>query len=738
MNIFVMGKHTLFTIVGILLLINSALSQEQKKLRLEDFIVENTFKSESIDEIKSMNDDDYFTTLENNRSIVKYSYRTGEAIDTLFNLSDINECPVQSITAYSFSNDEERILIETKKEKIYRHSYTAENYVWDQYTETLYPVSEYGPQQVASFSPNGERVAFVRDNNIFIKTIRFGTEQQVTFDGKKNEIINGIPDWVYEEEFAYTQAYAWSPDSKMLAFVKFDESEVPEFSIPMYKGLSPEMEENSLYPGTMTFKYPKAGEKNSDVSVHVYNIKTRATIKMDTGEDTDIYIPKIVWEPTGNDLGILKLNRRQNEFVLLYANPYTGLTRTVITEKNKRFIDENFLKFFTYLDDNEHFVIMSERDGWSHLYLYKNNGFFSKQLTSGNFDVTGFYGFDTKKELFYYQAARKSPMQREVYSVSLDGKKEECLSENAGVNRAVFSSGFKYLVNFFSSTDTPPAITINSTRNKKVRVLEDNTELKVKMDEYILPQKEFFTFNTSDGTPLNGYMLKPSFFDETTQYPVVIYQYSGPKSQEVMNRWEMDWHWFLAEQGYVVACVDPRGTDARGEDFRKCTYMQLGKQESDDMVEAARHLCGLPFTDERNMAIWGWSYGGFMTALCMEKGGDLFKAGVSVAPVTNWRFYDSVYTERYMRKPSENPDGYDDNSPISNPEGITGNLLIIHGTADDNVHAQNTYEFAEALVQAGIPFDMHLYTNRNHSIYGGNTRMHLYRKIFNYFESHLK
>ncbi|MCF8358763.1 MAG: S9 family peptidase [Prolixibacteraceae bacterium] len=733
-----MGKHTLFTIVGILLLINSALSQEQKKLRLEDFIVENTFKSESIDEIKSMNDDDYFTTLENNRSIVKYSYRTGEAIDTLFNLSDINECPVQSITAYSFSNDEERILIETKKEKIYRHSYTAENYVWDQYTETLYPVSEYGPQQVASFSPNGERVAFVRDNNIFIKTIRFGTEQQVTFDGKKNEIINGIPDWVYEEEFAYTQAYAWSPDSKMLAFVKFDESEVPEFSIPMYKGLSPEMEENSLYPGTMTFKYPKAGEKNSDVSVHVYNIKTRATIKMDTGEDTDIYIPKIVWEPTGNDLGILKLNRRQNEFVLLYANPYTGLTRTVITEKNKRFIDENFLKFFTYLDDNEHFVIMSERDGWSHLYLYKNNGFFSKQLTSGNFDVTGFYGFDTKKELFYYQAARKSPMQREVYSVSLDGKKEECLSENAGVNRAVFSSGFKYLVNFFSSTDTPPAITINSTRNKKVRVLEDNTELKVKMDEYILPQKEFFTFNTSDGTPLNGYMLKPSFFDETTQYPVVIYQYSGPKSQEVMNRWEMDWHWFLAEQGYVVACVDPRGTDARGEDFRKCTYMQLGKQESDDMVEAARHLCGLPFTDERNMAIWGWSYGGFMTALCMEKGGDLFKAGVSVAPVTNWRFYDSVYTERYMRKPSENPDGYDDNSPISNPEGITGNLLIIHGTADDNVHAQNTYEFAEALVQAGIPFDMHLYTNRNHSIYGGNTRMHLYRKIFNYFESHLK
>jgi dipeptidyl-peptidase-4 len=437
-------------------------------------------------------------------------------------------------------------------------------------------------------------------------------------------------------------------------------------------------------------------------------------------------------------LGILKLNRRQNEFVLLYANPYTGLTRTVITEKNKRFIDDTFLRFFTYLNDNEHFVIMSERDGWSHLYLYKNNGFISKQLTSGNFDVTGFYGFDTKKELFYYQAARKSPLQREVYSVSLDGKKEECLSENAGVNRAVFSSGFKYYVNFFSSSTTPPLITINSTRNRKVRRLEDNAALRGKMKEYILPQKEFFTFNTSYGTTLNGYMLKPSSFDETKQYPVVIYQYSGPKSQEVMNRWEMDWHWFLAEQGYVVACVDPRGTDARGEDFRKCTYMQLGKHESDDMVEAAKYLGSLPYIDKKNMAIWGWSYGGFMTALCMEKGSDLFKAGVSVAPVTNWRFYDTVYTERYMRKPSENPDGYDDNSPISNPEGITGNLLIIHGTADDNVHAQNTYEFAEALVQAGIPFDMHLYTNRNHGLYGGNTRMHLYRKIFNYFENHLK
>ncbi|MBN1925195.1 MAG: DPP IV N-terminal domain-containing protein [Prolixibacteraceae bacterium] len=722
-----------------LLLINVvSYAQSKKLLTLEDFILSDTFYSQSIDEISPMNDDEYFTNLVNNSSIVKYSFKNGEASDTLFSLAKVDDCPVLSITGYRLSKNEDRILIETNKKKIYRHSYVAENYVWDKYTETLYPVSDYGPQQVATFSPDGERVAFVRDNNIYIKTIRFGTEQQVTFDGEKNQIINGIPDWVYEEEFAYTQAYAWSPDSKMLAYVKFDESEVPEISIPMYKGLSPEMEENSLYPGTLTYKYPKAGEKNSQVTVHVYNIKTRATIKMDTGEDTDIYIPKIVWEPTGNDLGILKLNRRQNELVLLYANPYTGQTRTVITENNSRFIDDNFLRFFTYLDDNEHFVIMSERNGWSHLYLYKNNGFISKQLTKGNFDVTDFYGYDTKKEILYYQAARKSPLEREIYSVSLDGKKEECLTGNTGEDRAIFSSGFSYFISFFSSYITPPLITINSTRNKKVRVLEDNADLKEKLSDYNLPDKDFFSFSTSGGVELNGYMLKPSTFDESGEYPLVIYQYSGPKSQEVMNRWDIDWHWFLAEQGYIVAFIDPRGTDARGEDFRKCTYMQLGKLESDDLVEAARYLGSLSFIDEKNMAIWGWSYGGFMTALCMEKGGETFKAGVAVAPVTNWRFYDSVYTERYMRKPQENPDGYDDNSPISNPEGIKGNLLIVHGTADDNVHAQNTYEFTEALVQADVQFDMHLYTNRDHGIYGGNTRMHLFKKIYHFFESNLK
>lgn len=713
-------------------------AEDKQTLKLEDFVPNSIFKAQTVAGVNSMNDGIHFSSLSENKKIVRYSYKTGEEIAVVFSLDQVDDCPVKNIEAYTFSNDEQRILIQTNKKQLYRRSFTADFYVWDQYTEKLYPVSEYGSQQVATFSPDGERVAFVRDNNIFIKTIRFGTEQQVTFDGEKNKIINGVPDWVYEEEFSYNKALAWSPDSKTLAFVRFDESEVPEFSMPIYKGLAPSKEEYALYPGFYTFKYPKAGETNSKVSVHLYDIKTRTTLQADTGEETDIYIPRLKWTPKGNDLAIFRLNRLQNELNILYTNPYTGDSRTIYTEKNDRFIDEAFLDFFTYLDDNEHFVVLSERDGWSHLYLYKTNGFKVKQLTQGNFDVTDFYGYDVSKKLFYYQAAKKTPLQREVYSLRLDGKKEELLSEREGFNKAIFSKGFQYFLNYYSNSHTPMQVTVNNRKGEAERTLEDNNELKAKLQKYKLPQHEFFQFTTSEGVSLNGYLLKPSNFDSSKQYPVVITQYSGPNSQEVKDSWQIDWHYFLAQQGYVVAAVDPRGTAARGEEFRKATYMQLGKLESDDMVEAARYLAALPYTDAENIGIWGWSYGGFMTALSLNKGGDVFQAGVSVAPVTNWRFYDTVYTERYMRTPQQNPFGYDDNSPINNVKGISGHLLVIHGTADDNVHAQNTYEYTESLVQAGVPFDMHLYTNRNHSIYGGNTRLHLYQKIFNYFETHLK
>jgi dipeptidyl-peptidase-4 len=727
----------------IVLLIASALSfngfsQEKKQLTLEDFAVTKTFKAKTIPEVNSMNDGIHFTSLKDELQIVKYSYKTGDQVAVLFDPTTIENCPVKSIDGYAFSNNEQRILIETNKKKIYRRSYTAEYYIWDIPTKKLSPLSGNGPQQVATFSPDGERIAFVRNNNLFIKTIKFDTEFQITADGKKNEIINGIPDWVQEEEFGYSRAFEWSPDSKMLAFLKFDERNVPLFTMPIYKGLEPERTEAKLYNSYDSLKYPKAGENNSIVTVHVYDVKVKSTIKVKSGENSDVYFPRIEWTASGNDLAILKLNRWQNELELLYANPFSGDARTMMREKNKFYIDEIFHQQFTFLPDNEHFVVISERDGWSHLYLYKNSGFLERQLTSGAFDVTDFYGYDIEKKVFYYQAAKKSPLQREVYSLTFDGKKETLLTPNAGTNDAVFSSTFQFFLNNHSSLKSPLTVTVCDIKGKEIRTLEDNAELKKKLDEYQLPSCEFFTFKTSEGIELNGYMIKPSGFDRSKKYPVIMTQYSGPNSQEVADSWQFDWHNYLAEKGFIIACVDPRGTAARGEAFRKCTYMQLGKLESDDMVEAGKYLATLPSCDSKNIGIWGWSYGGFMTALCMEKGNNVFNTGVAVAPVTSYRFYDAVYTERYMRRPHENENGYDDNSPINHAKDIKGNFLIIHGTADDNVHAQNTYEFAEALVQAGVQFDMQLYTNRNHSIFGGNTRMHLYTKIANYFEEHLK
>ncbi|MDA3929674.1 MAG: S9 family peptidase [Prolixibacteraceae bacterium] len=730
-------RKTFLTLFIATIVLNS-FSQEKKSLTLEDLTIKKTFKSESVDDVNSMNDGIHFSSLKDENSIVKYSYKTGEQVEVIFELNEVDKCPISNFSEYTFSENEERILLTTNKEKLYRHSYTAEYYVWDFYTKKLYEVSLKGPQQVATFSPDGERVAFVRDNNIFVKTIRFGTEQQVTFDGNFNEILNGIPDWVYEEEFGYNKAYVWSPDSKQLAFVKFNESEVPQISMPIYKGLSPEKIDNSLYPSYYTYKYPKAGEKNSQVSAHVYDIKTKTTIEVETGDEEEIYLPKLEWTPNGKDLAVFRLNRRQDKMEILYANPFTGDTRTIYTEKNSRFIDENFLSFFTFLSDQEHFVVASERDGWLHLYLYKNTGFKVKQLTKGEFDVTDFYGFEPKKKRFYFQAAKTSPLQRDVYAISLDEKTSINFSEKEGTNQAIFSTGFKYYLNYFSDSETPTEVTVNDKKGKIIRTLENNSELNTKLENYTLPNKEFFQFTNAENIQLNGYMIKPSSFNTNQKYPVVMYQYSGPNSQQVANKWKIDWHYFLAEQGYIVAVVDPRGTAARGEEFRKCTYMQLGKLESDDQIEAAKYLAALDYIDKDNIAIWGWSYGGFTTSLCLGKGGNLFKAGVAVAPVTNWRFYDTVYTERYMRTPQENPDGYDDNSPINNVDNLTGNLLVIHGSADDNVHAQNTFEFTEAMVQKNIPFDMHIYTNRNHSIIGGNTRTHLYNKIFNYFETHLK
>ncbi|WP_299580145.1 S9 family peptidase [uncultured Sunxiuqinia sp.] len=710
----------------------------QKTLTLADFYQQHTFNQKSVNGLYSSANGLYCTVLENNKQIVKYNYKDGKKVETVFDLDKLENAPIKYFSAYSFSLDETKILLTTERENIYRHSYKANYYVWNSVTEELVELSAKGKQQEATFSPDGERIAFVRDNNLFIKTLRFGTENQVTTDGKKNEIINGVPDWVYEEEFSFSKAFAWSPDSKFLAYIRFDETEVKEYSMKKFQGKSPALSENETYPGEYVYKYPKAGEKNSVVSVFAYDIKSKTKVEVDLGEETDIYVPRIKWTADANDLAIFRLNRRQNEINILFANPFTGDSRLFYSEKNERYLSEDFLDDFIFLPNNDYFVVNSERDGYSHLYLYDRQGFEVRQLTQGEFDVTDFYGFDHKKKIFYYQAAKKSPMQREIYYTSLDGKKQGMLSQQEGTNKATFSSGFQYFINEFTNLETPKTFSLYDNSGKLVRVLEDNNELKQKVAEYDISPKTFFSFETSEGISLNGWMIKPLNFDESKQYPVVMTQYSGPNSQQVRDEWSVSWYNYLAQEGFLVVCVDPRGTGARGQDFRKITYMQLGKYESDDQVEAARYLTTLPYVDKNNISIWGWSYGGFMTLLSMEKGGDLFKAGIAVAPVSNFKFYDTVYTERFMRTPMENPDGYEDNAPLNHAEDITGHLLLVHGSADDNVHLQNSMEMSEALVQASVQFDMAIYTNRDHGIYGGNTRMHLYQRMTDFLKRNLK
>ncbi len=728
-----------FLALFIVCIISTTLTaQTSQKITLEDIFVKGTFRAQSVYGLRSMNDGTHYTTMENGKQIVKYSYQTGNQVEVLFDISKVEDAPISSFRSYEFSDDEKQILLTTNIKPIYRHSYTADHYIWNSVSKELTALSDEGAEQLATFSPNGERVAYVRDNNIFIKNLRFGSTSQATFDGKSNEIINGAPDWVYEEEFGFNKAFWWSPNSEFVAYLKFDEREVPEFTMPIYAGMAPTHEAYKLYPGEETFKYPKAGEKNSVVQVISYEIKTKMSIPVEIGDETDQYIPRLKWSPN-NDLVVMRLNRLQNQMDILYANPYTGETHEVMTEKNKRYISEDFLNNFTYLD-NGNFVVMSERDGWSHLYLYDKEGIEIAQLTEGEFDVTDFYGYDAKKELYYYQAAAESPLRREVYYISQDKEEKGVLSKMEGTNRAVFSSNFSYYINYFSSAKVPNYITLHETKkNEQIRFLQDNTVLKNTIKSMSIPQKEFFSFKTSEGIELNGYMIKPSGFDSSKKYPVFMTQYSGPDSQSASDSWGgVGWNEYLAQEGFLVVCVDPRGTAARGEDFRKVTYMQLGKYESDDQVEAAKYLTTLPYVDASNIAIFGWSYGGFMTLLSMEKGGELFKAGIAVAPVTSWRFYDSIYTERYMRTPQVNPDGYDDNSPLSHAEDIKGRLLIVHGSADDNVHAQNTFEMTEKMVQAGVQFDMAIYTNRNHGIRGGNTTMHLYTKMTNFLKDQLQ
>ena len=715
-------------------------AQNNQKIALEDLFLKGTFRAQTVGSLSSMNDGEHYTTLDDSGArIIKYSYKTGKEVDVVFDITKIQGAPISYFQDYEFSADETKILLTTDVQPKYRHSYTAQYYVWNAVTKDLIALSEKGAQELATFSPDGDRVAFVRDRNLFIKSLRFNSESQVTTDGGKGKIINGVPDWVYEEEFGFSKAFWWSPDSKFLAYLRFDESEVAEYSMAMFAGAAPEIVENKLYPEIETIKYPKAGEKNSEVKAIVYDITSRANITVNLEGERDFYIPRLNWAPNSNDLVVMRLNRRQNVLDVFYANPYTGDTRLLITERNNRYISENFFDDFTFLDDGK-FVINSERNGWSHLYLYDKQGFELGQITNGDFDVTDFYGYDVAKKVFYYQAAAESPLRREVYFISSDGKKTGKVSTLTGTNSVAFSKNYKYYINYYSNSTTPALITLHeNNKGTQIMVLQDNAALKNTVKTFNVPQKEFFTFKTSEGIELNGYMIKPANFDASKKYPVLMAQYSGPDSQEVTDSWQnIGWEEYLAQEGFVIACIDPRGTAARGEDFRKATYMQLGKYEADDQVEAAKYLGTLPFVDKSKIAIWGWSYGGFVVCMSMEKGGEIFKAGISVAPVTDWRFYDTIYTERFMRIPRDNEEGYNYNSALANAGNIKGRLLIIHGLADDNVHVQNTFELTERLVQAGVQFDMAVYTNRNHNIRGGNTTMHLYTKMTDFLKDQLK
>lgn len=711
---------------------------QQKQLSLNDFFVNGTFATKGVSGLRSMNDGEHYTVLEDRGTkIVKYSYKTGQPVATLVDLGKL-ETDVKHIAGYEFNHDESRILISTNKKPIYRRSFTADYYIFDFKNKELNPLAEDGNQRLATFSPDGLRIAFMRDNNLFIKDLRFGTIRQITHDGKLNHVINGAPDWVYEEEFAFNKAFDWSPDGSALAYIKFDESDVKEYQMNMFEGQKPDLKNNELYPSNYIYKYPKAGEKNSIVSVHVYDVSDKTTTPMNIGEETDIYIPRIRWTKDPKKLSIIRLNRTQNKMDVLLANAKTGVTTPLYREQNKYYIDESNFDNLVFLDNGENFVITSEKDGFMHLYLYDMTGKERKAITSGKFDISNFYGYDPVRKLYYYSSFEESPLEKYVYSINDKGIKNK-LTPVQGWNEASFSKTFNYYINNVSSAGTPPVTALYNAKGKLLRTLEDNKAVKEAVKNYNIAQREYIQIPAADGkTMLNAWIMKPVDFDANKQYPLLITQYSGPNSQQVKNSWSLSWLNYLAQEGFIVASIDPRGTAARGEEFRKCTYMQLGKIESDDMIAAAKWLAEKPYIDNKNVGIWGWSYGGFMSSLCIMKGNDIFTTAIAVAPVTNFKYYDSIYTERYMRTPKENEQGYNDNAPTNWADKLKGNLLLCHGTADDNVHVQNTYELAESLVQANKQFDMAIYTNRNHGIYGGNTTLQLYNRFVDYLKKNMQ
>ncbi|MDR1103229.1 MAG: S9 family peptidase [Tannerella sp.] len=715
-----MGKRVNF-ILSLLIAGGVHAQQGSRRVDLKD-VVDGTFRQETATgEIRSMPDGEHYTAMNGEHSmIVKYAYRTGAPVDTLFDARRARECTFEDFEDYEISSTGHRILIRRAKEAIYRRSYRADTYVYDVRRNMVQPLHEGGGKvMIPTFSPDGRMCAFVVDNNIRLKKFDFDTEIPVTKDGAFNRVINGATDWVYEEEFSVTNLMAWSSDSEYLAFVRFDESEVPEYSMQTYG--------DGVYPGEYTYKYPKAGEKNAAVTLHSYSVETKDTKTLAVPVDAESYIPRIAFASQPDQLAVMTLNRHQNVFNLYHANPKSGVFRLILKEENKCYIDPDWLNGLLFTKDG--FLYVSEKDGYAHIYQYSATGVEQRQVTRGNWDVTALLGIDETSNTVYYESAEESPLRRSVYKVDAKGVKTR-LSTREGTSHAAFSRNFAYYVNHHSGADTPATVTLNETKTgKTLRVLQDNAALRETLGRYAYAPKEFLRIETASGVELNAWMVKPANFSESKKYPVVMFQYGGPNSQSALDRYDFGWERYLAANGFLCVCVDGRGTGARGEEFRKCTYLRLGERESQDQADAARALAKLPYVDGSRMAIWGWSFGGYNTLMALSTGGGVFKAGIAVAPPADWRYYDTVYTERFMRTPKENAQGYDATSPIRLAGQLQGKLLLIHGTADDNVHFKQTLDYAEALVQAGKQFDMQIYRDRNHSISGGNTRMHLYTRM---------
>ena len=713
--------------------LTSAFAMSQQ-LTIED-INAGQYYARSIRGVTPMNDGEHYTQLSpDNKRIVKYSYKTGKEVGVIFDVETARECDLEKIQGYIFSPDEKRILIETEREPIYRRSYSSVYHLYSVENNKLSELTE-GKIRIPVFSPDGNLIAFVRDNNIFlIKLLYGGSESQITKDGEINKVINGAPDWVYEEEFGYNSALTFSPDNKMIAYVRWDESNVKSFEFPMYKGDCPAYMQYAEYPGKYTYKYPVAGEDNSKVSVKTFDIFSKVTRTMQLPIEDDAYIPRIRFTNNPEQLAIMTINRHQNRFDMYYANPRSGVCKLILRDESNWYIKESIYDNIKFYD--KYFSLLSEKDGFAHLYWYTINGTLVKQVTQGEFEVKSFLGWDEKSNTFYYVSNEGSPLRTAVWKTDGKGRKT-CLSQKEGTNNAMFSTGMKYFINFFNNTETPTEVIINDNNGKTIATLMDNADLKAKVAGMKMPEKEFFTFTTPEGYELNGWMMKPVDFDPSKKYPVLMFQYSGPGSQQVLDTWSVSWETYMATQGYIAVCVDGRGTGGRGAAFEKCTYLSIGVKEADDQVSAAKYLGTLPYIDKDRIAIWGWSYGGYMTLMSMSQGSNVFKAGIAVAAPTDWRFYDTVYTERFMRTPQENKEGYDKASAINRIDKLHGKLLMVHGTADDNVHYRNMAEYCEELVQHDKYCDMQIYTNRNHNIMGGNTRNHLYKKLTNYIKENL-